>query len=530
MLPLECHAAVDAENGQRTRLSRLGVVGEGVARPVEPELGCDPEEPVAVRVAGRGVIDLTPAADQTGLLEIHHLAEEVQIEAAHVVLRCPQRELRDARVRWSDRRRIRVLQRLELLDPPEKGPPVAVVGERPFARQIGLRGGGDVGRQVREIRVVGHALEVQVAPQPVREPLAVLQRPEPTRFVQDPIIGQIVEAGLAAEARLEVAKLVVELQPAARHQARRNGVVAVGCDVPVERRLDLESGVVAGADERRQEAGLAPTGQGEVHPGRVEDRDVLEVHARIARHAHVGEAIEVHPPDPQVPIVFADRAVGVGGPFRAVDVPVHDHQTVGLAAGPELTEVVGRMVDVAGRGVEVVVGPVAGDHVAEPVDTHVAGGGHGILGNRVVQLVGGQDLAPAAHDYVANRLQVLALHPLDAIGLDEDGQLFARTRCDRRQKRLLHPERQAHVAGSGGLVLGHLPAGGRQDGQPGDEQQRDSHASLHFSPLRPVGACPTRQARRTRVAHRCGSGGRRARRRRCGLIALKSRHRGVSGG
>src|SRR4029078_506303 len=76
---------------------------------------------------------------------------------------------------WRRDRGQRILQRLEPLNPRSHAPPAALTVELPALRDHRLRGARTLARQIREIRVVGNALDIERTGKPPTEIVRVLE-------------------------------------------------------------------------------------------------------------------------------------------------------------------------------------------------------------------------------------------------------------------------------------------------------------------------------------------------------------------
>ena len=216
--------------------------------------------------ADRRIQNLPPAIEQKRVSEFDVLALQSEIKTN---VRLPihvQRDLRHPRVRWNYGSQ-RVLQSLETLDAGIQVPPVSVIKQIAFPIQIGLRRGGDLVAQVREVGVVGDALQIQHAGKTVSEILLVLPGIAIARLIFLPVIGQVVATHLALGVGLQIAEICVHQHAALGQQARRNRRIAIRRDVPVERLGVFEAALSRAAEGRRQQSGLATTAQREIQIG-----------------------------------------------------------------------------------------------------------------------------------------------------------------------------------------------------------------------------------------------------------------------
>ena len=228
-------------------------------------------------------------------------------------------DLRHAVVRRGDRR-VGILQRLERLHAPEQAPRPVDVGDARLARQRRLRRDRDPVREVGEVGVVGHLVQVEVRAEP--RDTQLLQVPPDERVarrVRLPVVGQHLRVGLAAVlpagAAEQVAELSAELQAALAHDARRDRRVVVGREVEVVRQREFDAARARRSRGRHQEAALALVRQRELEPRRVEDRRAEEAHRRVAGGADHALRVEVELRRLQVP-VLARRDAGRVAPVR----------------------------------------------------------------------------------------------------------------------------------------------------------------------------------------------------------------------
>ena len=155
----------------------------------------------------------------------------------------------------------------------------------------------------------------------VAEVLAVLHRIGRAPHVLQLVVVQVLAVDGAAVAGFQVAVLAVPQRAALVHDARRDGGIHVGGDVPVERLGEFEAALAGGAGSRGQQAALAFIVQREVQPGRVEDRRSQENQGGVARGAFFGIVVEAQIGGAHEPVRISPRnrrAGTVGGVGEAV--------------------------------------------------------------------------------------------------------------------------------------------------------------------------------------------------------------------
>ncbi len=448
---LEDQPAVEA--GDRHRAIEVlflhgAVVGEIVVAKVQA--GARGHEPgVAARGPGRRRIEHRPlGVEQRRLAKAHVLGvgREIDVVPLHRVHR--HQELRLAEVRRRDRV-VGVLQRLERLHAREDRKRPAAVRQSRLARQGLLRRYRQPVGQVGEIRIVRNLLHVDVGGEPgnLADRLIVLPGQLVAVGVGD-AVGQYRGVGLADDVGKKIAELAVDLQAAARHQARRQRRVVVRRQIEVVRQRHLDTAAAGRAEYRRQESRLALVGQRKIDERRVQDRHVLEQHRRIARRADQARAVDVDAGRGQVPVVVAGDAGRVADVLELVLVLAEKGQLPRVAARCILAEVKLRRGEEARLVAALEFRLRTGDPVDAAAHDDIAPGPELVGGNVVAQPVGEHGLPARAQFRVARRFDPLLVVAFELVGTQEDGLALRRcgirsgTEAQRLRRRRLHHRRR----------------------------------------------------------------------------------------
>ena len=306
-------------------------------------------------------------------------------------------------------------------------------GQPAFPDERGLGRDRDALGQVREVLVVGHLVEVQVAGEPGCQLLVVAPRIEPARGVGLAVVGQDLGVGLALDRlrRVEqVAELTADLQAALGHDPRRDRRVVVRREVEVVGQRDVEAARARLPDDRYQEARLALAGQRELDPGRVEDRHAHEVESRIVGDADLLPGVDLDRLAAQEPVLARRDARRHAGLQDVVAVGADEGEAIGIAAHTDLAHREARVLEIAGLGVALVPHLRAGDPVVALPQRHVALAVDLLRGEVVGEPVGEHGLAPRSQLDAAARLDA-GRRALEPIGAQEDRRgLVAAARRD----------------------------------------------------------------------------------------------------
>src|SRR5690242_4336256 len=193
--------------------------------------------------------------------KVNQLGGGSEIEAAYILAQSGEGELRGAGVRGNDRI-IRILQNLEPLYPgagriAARVPPRPGVGHEPLARQRRLGSDVDACREVAEIVVVRHLVQVEYTEKRSSVIVSADEAQRRTTRVGGAVTRQVLGLELAVVVLRQIAELLGDLQSALFHVARCEREVVVGREVQVVRSGELGSALAGGADRRNQEAGLS---------------------------------------------------------------------------------------------------------------------------------------------------------------------------------------------------------------------------------------------------------------------------------
>ncbi len=166
-----------------------------------PEFWCQVEVRGLQRHAYRRIENLASAVEQEGMIEIHVLPLQAEINVIAGLAIDIQGELRRARVRRRHRCQ-RILQGLKALHTGVQIPPVAVVKQVAFAGQVGLRSRRNPFAQIDEISIVGHTLQVESARETIAEPLLMLPGVTIAGLLFLPVIRKVLRPHFATQTRL----------------------------------------------------------------------------------------------------------------------------------------------------------------------------------------------------------------------------------------------------------------------------------------------------------------------------------------
>ena len=219
-------------------------------------------------------------------------------------------------------RRDRGVHGLEVLDPGE--PPVAIARIAQVAplRQVAHAGQIQSVPEVRQVGVVADRAVIHCrGPAPAE--LAGLLDPNGTTgaLLRLGVVRDHLPIDLEALEACELPKLGPQHDPAGAHEARVEGGVVVGRDVPVEGDDELRSIGVRGPDAGDEESGSAPVVDGKTEIRAVEHRDPAQPDPRMTGGPHPVGVVEQQVAGPQRPVGAAGWTGGVGhipvaGPIR----------------------------------------------------------------------------------------------------------------------------------------------------------------------------------------------------------------------
>ncbi len=236
------------------------------------------------------------------------------------------------------------------------------------------------------------------------------------------LVALVVEVGaaeLAFARRRQVAELAFHQQATLGHVARVQRGVVVGRQVEVVRGDQHEASVAAGAERRRQEAGLAAVVDREVDVRCVEHREILDPQRDVGGGTEPGRRVEGDVVALELPGVAARFAGGVRTVLEADDGVLTALGVQGTAANVRLVHHVFGVVDLGFASVELDLRLVTDDQRAVVADLDVALELATVLGLVQVGLVGLGLHAALAHDHVTGQgRNLLLLLVLGYLGID----------------------------------------------------------------------------------------------------------------
>ena len=266
---------------------------------------------------------------------------------------------------------------------------------------------------------LGHAVQARQAAR-----VAAVQRGP--CLAGERVARQALDGPLAGPGRFEVADLDIEPRAAAGAQARRQGQVMLGRDVPVVRHAHLEAALAAEAQLGGQPARLALVGHREAQHRQREHGHPQEAQARVARHRLVGLQVHAQIAGRQQPVRVGRsvaRAAGVVGRRRAQAGAALEVDALGAAAGLAARELVARLVEVPLEGLHLHLGGRAAVDVALLRDDHPALGARALAGAVVAQAVGADRQAAASQLDAAFGPGLPPGRARDRVGLDAHRQV-----------------------------------------------------------------------------------------------------------
>ncbi|MNM76608.1 hypothetical protein D3C81_884350 [compost metagenome] len=199
----------------------------------------------------------------------------------------------------------------------------------------------------------------------------------------------------------QVAEFAFHQQAVLFHVARVQRGIVVRRQVEVVRGDQHEAGIAAGADGRRQEAGLATVVDREIDVRRVQDRNVLDPQRHVGRRTETGGRVQGDVVALELPGVAVRFARGVRTILEADDRVLGTLGVQRITADARFVHHVFGVVDLGFTGVELHVGVVADDQGAVVANAHVAVQLATALGLVQVGFVGFDLHAALTHDNVA---------------------------------------------------------------------------------------------------------------------------------
>ena len=463
--------ALEAAAGQR-RIERVGGGVEGQAGRDRPARRHERQRQAAQRMhpqAGRAAE--VHRGQVVGIGEAVELALEADFEARPDAPRDARAHLRHALVGRIDRR-VQALQQLPLLHPCVRGPVAERAAEQQVRQQQARREAGQGARKVFPVVVVGHVQRAQLQARLPRQVAVVAQVQRVTGAAGGAVVGQQVQAGRAAVARLEVAELARQPRAAPAADDGRQRGIALRRDVPVIRHRHLQAALAVGVDVGWQPARLARVGERKTEHRRSQDRHPHETQHGTFGDAFVGLEIEldaVGAEQPRRPAGAVGRAARIGGPCGKRALLAQEIEPLGHTARTDLPEVVGRVLEEAFETLhlELQFGPAV--DVAVAADAHVAQGSSQVVGLVVAQAVGPDHRAATAKFGVAfgHRFKIGAAAQLAR--QQDDRQLLCGLAARRRLQCGRGPQDDA--LGRLGIVLCCRSAGPQQAKRGSHRQQ-----------------------------------------------------------
>src|SRR3569623_71780 len=251
---------------------------------------------------------------------------------------------------------------------------IAGVVEAETAVEVGGAGAGQAAAELAEILGIGYVIEIGVGVPARGQRVMMLLREGAAVAAVDGVAGQVIGGDAAGVVRIEIAEFELGVQAAGGQQARRNGGVAVGGDVPVERHAQFEPAQIAVTDGGRQQAGLAVVVERKIDVGQVEQRHVLEAHGDAAGHAHRRSMVESDAAGAQFPVEVVGIAGGVGGAVELSDVGALAHQRARVTVGMAFEILIMGAFDLAGLGRKIEMRGLSFHDQAAMTEVYRAGG------------------------------------------------------------------------------------------------------------------------------------------------------------
>jgi len=273
------------------------------------------------------------------------------------------------------------------------------------------------------------------------------------------VVVQVRAAELAFAGLGEVAEFAFHHHAALGHVLRVQRGVIVGRQVEVVRRNQGKAGFAAGAEARRQEAGLTTVVDREIDVRGIQDRDVLDPQRRVGGRTEAGGRVQRDVVALELPGIAVWLAGGVRTVLETDDRVFGTLGVQRVTADTRLVQHVFGVIDLRRTGVQLNLGTVADDQRAVVAHAHIAVQLAPVLGLVQAGFVGLQLHAALAHDDVTGQGgNLLFLLITRGLGTDEGGRIaLVRLVVHARTSRL--DVRTAAVrAGFGQLGCGQLVA------------------------------------------------------------------------
>ena len=341
-----------------------------------------------------------------GVGEAIEFALETGFEAGPDAKRGARADLRHALVRRGHRR-VQALQQLPFLHPRVGGPGPERAADPQVGRQQARRDAGHRAGKVLPVVVVRDAQRIQLQPRVADQVGVVNHVRRIAAAAGDAVVGQQVQAGAAAVARLQVAKLAVQPQAAPAAERGRQRRVPVRGQVPVVRHRDLQAALAVDVDAGWQPARLARIGERETEHRCGQDRHPQKAQHRAFGDAFIGVEIELHAVGGEQPRRSAAAVDVVGSAARISGTRgngtlfAQKVEPLGHAARAHLPEVIGGVDEEAFEALHLQLQFRAAEHVAVAGDAHIATGLRQVIGGFVAEPVGANHHAATAQFGVA---------------------------------------------------------------------------------------------------------------------------------
>ena len=304
-------------------------------------------------------------------------------------------------------RRCHVLQRLPLEQPQAGRKITAGPAQRQIIGQQALGQAWTDTREIAPVIVIAHAVQreadaqVPDGSQPGFKRARVRISVAPTAGAAQLVIRHVVGPQLTRVIRFLVTKLAAQIDAAFAHERRQKCRIAVGSDVPVVRRVDLNAVDVVHAYRRRQEAGLSFVAERKTERWHHQQRQLHERQQDALRLAHFLFIVNADAGRAQQPGRHPGRAgqTATGGECAVADqraVLIHEIHAFGFAVPLVLQETVTRIEKEALERLHLEIQRRAFVHVTRAVDAHIAACLGKILGLVVVEPLGTYHHVPAA--------------------------------------------------------------------------------------------------------------------------------------
>ena len=297
---------------------------------------------------------------------------------------------------------------------------VALAGVREIqaAVEMGNAGGREIAAEFAEIARVGDVIEDAIGAPARGERMLMLCREGAAIAAEQGIVRQVFGVDTPGVVGIQIAELAAREYTTVFHEARRDGRVTVGRDIPVKRYAQIEAGLIAVADGGREQAGLALVVEREIDVRQVDERYAFEAHDDVACHADRFALIECDVAGAQLPINLAWVAGGVGRTTELSDVGVLAHDGLGLAVGMALRVSVSGFFDLASLGRKIEARRLAVDREPALPEAHRARCVDQASLVVVLRLVRLDLLAAAPHEHVAAHAVEPVAETLAVVGGD----------------------------------------------------------------------------------------------------------------